>query len=61
MECRRVYDHLKPSLFVCSNKEEIVYFDKISKRFTHAELSSGGYTFDQNDTEQIEAGTCQKF
>ena len=63
MECSVSFNH-KPNLIFCVHSwgsHETLIYEKKKRRFTYSSISSGGYAFDQGDTEVLFAGTCTKF
>ena len=65
LRCHIPFHTERPSLLSCSNflGIELLLFDKEKLRFTFFSSSVGGYNrnSDNPDTENISAGTCEKF
>ena len=66
MDCSIQYK-TKPSTLFCVHLEyeyKTFVFDRITKRFLFSSISSGSYVRDEtnnNDTENLYAGSCQTF
>ncbi len=51
----------KPENVYCVESGEVFIYNRTTTRFLYSSLSSGGFIDNSTDTENLYAGSCQKF
>jgi len=64
MSCSKPYKHADPEYIACVHSKgshETFAYNKLTKRFIFSMTSAGGYVSNEQDSENLSAGSCEAF